>query len=73
MADTSTIAGAGEKQLDLSHAARRAIFSKDWEALDKTMVEQTALNNALDAPSQKAMGRYAELAQEMKDCRDELK
>lgn len=73
MAANSAIAGAGEKQLDLSHAARRAMFAKDWQALDKTMFAQTELNNSLDTPSQQALGTYAELAQAIKECRDDLK
>lgn len=72
MAANGAIADAGEKQLDIAHAARRAIFLKDWKALDKAMHDQTELNNSLDGPNAHAIGLYAELQSTMKECRDEL-
>lgn len=72
MEANSTIAGAGEEQLDISHAARQAIFLKDWKALDKVMVRQTDLNNRLDNPNAKAIQVYADLDDAMKECIDAI-
>lgn len=72
MEANSTIAGAGEEQLDISHAARQAIFLKDWQALDKAMVRQTDLNNRLDKPNDKALKVYGELVDAMKECADAI-
>lgn len=72
MAANGAIADAGEKQLDIAHAARRAIFLKDWKALDEAMHRQTELNNSLDGPNAHAVGLYAELKDAMKECRDDL-
>lgn len=73
MAANGAIADAGEKQLDIAHAARRAIFSKDWKALDEAMHRQTELNNSLDGPNANAVGLYAELKDAMKECSDDLR
>lgn len=70
--DNAAIASAGEKQLDISHAARQAIFTKDWQALDKTMNQQTDLNNKLDAPAAHAMQYTLELKALIKECRNDL-
>ncbi len=73
MAANGAIADACEKQLDIAHAARRAIFSKDWKALDEAMHRQTELNNSLDGPNANAVGLYAELKDAMKECSDDLR
>lgn len=67
------IGGAGEEQLDISHAARQAIFLKDWKALDKAMNKQTDLNNRLDKPATQAMTGTMELKKAMQECLDATK
>lgn len=72
-ADVSTIGAAGEEQLDISHAARQAIFLKDWKALDAAMKKQTDLNNRLDKPATEAMRVTLELQKAMQECLDATK
>jgi hypothetical protein len=67
----SAIGAAGEEQLDISHAARQAIYLKDWIALDKAMHRQTDLNNRLDKPAADAFSLTLELQTAMKDCANE--
>jgi hypothetical protein len=69
----SAIGGAGEEQLDISHAARQAIFLKDWKALDAVMNRQTDLNNRLDKPATDAMTQTMELQKAMRECLDATK
>lgn len=73
MEANGAIADAGERQLDISHAARRAIYLKDWKALDEAMHRQTELNNSLDGPNAHAVGLYAELKTAIKECNDALR
>lgn len=70
MEANSTIAGAGEEQLDIAHMARQAIFLKDWKMLDKAMNLQTELNNRLDKPNAQAIAIYPELKDALKECLD---
>lgn len=66
----AAIGAAGEEQLDISHAARQAIFMKDWKALDTAMNKQTDLNNRLDKPATQAMTQTMELQKAMRECLD---
>lgn len=73
MEANAAIAGAGTEQLDISHAARRAIFLKDWEELDRVMFRQTDLNNRIAKPTVQALKAYADLADAMEACQNEIK
>lgn len=68
MADTSTIGGAANEQLDISHAARQAMFVKDWKALDETMNRQKELNDRLNEAAIGAMQLYPQLQEAIRKC-----
>jgi len=73
MADTSVVGGAANEQLDISHAARRAMFEKDWKALDETMNRQKELNDRLNEAAIGAMQLYPQLEEALRKCEQDVK